>query len=136
MRRLPRLYITTVLVLLLTSMAPGGPRAAKKSAPGTNGAYRGEFRGGIEGNATAVVTPAGVTIVGKIVDMKTGKKGTFVAASLGLHEGHFAGVAVAGVKLIKIAGRVEPADGKLIKTQRVFCTLTDGKTASRFFATK
>ena len=135
MQRLARPLLTTVLVLLLTSMAPAVPRA-QKAAAGTNGAYKGVFRGGLQGKATAVVTPVAVTIIGNIEDTKTGKKGTFVTASLSLQDGRFSGIALAGLATVNIAGRVEPADGKLIKTQRVFCTLTDGKNASRFFATK
>jgi hypothetical protein len=106
------------------------------SGPNTDGTYQATFRGGLKGRGTVIVTPTGVTIAGNVVDQRTGRKSLFVTANLGMKHGRFRGPGMAGVNPVQLVGRVEPADGTLIKTQRVICTLTEGSTATRIVAVK
>jgi hypothetical protein len=123
------------IILVLGAIAVGLP-LIPPSAPGTNGTYNAVFRGGLTGKGTIVVTPAGVTIVGQVTDSKTGRKSAFVTTTMGMKRGHFHGTGLAGLNTLQIVGRVEPADGTVIKTHRVICTLTNGTTATRIIATK
>lgn len=137
MRCFARPHLRTALAVALIAGASAIALPIKgKSAPGTQGTYKARIRGGLEGRGTVLVSPLGVTMLGQVKDKANGRKVVFLTTTLVLQNGRFSGTGLAGLKHLKVEGRVEPADGTLIKTQRVFCTLSDGTDATRIVATK
>jgi hypothetical protein len=119
-----RLHFWLVAMISLALIA-GGVSAAKLGTPrGTKGAYDLTFAGGYTGTGNGTVAAKSVTIIGHVVNAKTGASGTLVASNLPLYDGRFAGTGrVLGLD-VTLCGRVQAADGTLVTVPCIFCNVS------------
>ena len=98
------------------------------SGPGTNGSYDIVFSGSFSGTGKLVIGGGKITVFkGTLVD-SDGVKGSLDVPSLPirLDDGRFNATVTAMGKSAALCGRVEPADGKIIKKARLVCAFSTG----------
>lgn len=96
---------------------PGGPA-------GTQGSYKVTCRGSLEGDGRAALGAKSVTINLKLRDAATGDTCYFNAAGVDVENGRFNGVGKLGNDDAPVCGRIEPADGQIVKKDRLCGTVT------------
>jgi hypothetical protein len=113
-------------VATLALAKPGGPA-------GTQGSYDIILGGELQGDGHAVVTPKAVHVNCKVVDRRTGQKGTLKANNLTLDDGRFNGTGTVFGQTVTVSGRVEAPDGTTVKAARLMCNyaITGGGGAGR-----
>lgn len=113
-------YALAVVVCVVCS-PPG--HASKRVPPTVVGAYEIEFRGALTGSGHATVTPTLVNIQGTVRD-EAGNTSAFIATSIPLNNGRFAGTGAAMGRLpVQISGRVDPPSS-ITKSARFSCFFT------------
>jgi hypothetical protein len=119
-----KLQLWVVLIFSLALLA-GGVGSPKAGTPrGTQGSYDLTFASCYTGTGNGVVAAKSVTIIGHVTDVKTGASGTLVASNLALYDGRFSGTGSFSGSTVSLSGRIQAADGKLVKTPCIFCNLS------------
>jgi len=93
---------------------PGTPR-------GTKGAYDLAFAGAYSGTGNGIVAAKSMTIIGHVTNTKTGITGKLVASHLALYDGRFNGTGRVSGVTVTLSGRVQAADGNLVRIPCIFC---------------
>jgi hypothetical protein len=129
-----RYRLTILLVLILAVLGLGTQLSARSgNNPGIDGDYSVVFKGCFQGAGEARVVGKGKKIVylrGDLTDTTDGKVGQFKVMNLDFNvDGRFSGAGTfnktAGKKYdVNLVGRLEPADGVVIKKARIICTFT------------
>ncbi|MGC4031148.1 MAG: hypothetical protein QM754_05295 [Tepidisphaeraceae bacterium] len=110
-------------VLLVGILAVGTIAHAKSgSRPGTKGTYAVKFHGSFAGEASAKVNPDHVALSGDLHDAN-GATVTLDAKKLKLDDSRFSGTGTVNGQSVDITGRVDAAEGGVLKIARIVITV-------------
>jgi hypothetical protein len=119
--------VRTLLPWMLTSLLTAAAavhaqtRVPVPPPPSVVGAYEVRIGGYYTGTGTAAVGSV-VNINVPRIEGEGGETGTLVVTNLELRNGRFRGTGTIAGRTITIAGRVDPPDGRVLKTARLSAT--------------
>lgn len=122
------------LGVLLSVLAIGVAAHAKPgSRPGTKGTYALKFTGAFQGTGSAKVNPDHIKLSGDLWDAN-GTAVTLEANKLKLDDGRLDGTGTIGGQPADITGRVDAAEGGVVKVARLIITVQtkDGRFCRGF----
>lgn len=117
-----RISKPAIACLLIAIASSAVLRGQVDPSPRINGAYKVTARGAYEGSGNAAVGAKAVTLTLHLKNVETGEAGTLVAPNMEMSEGRFKGTGSLGAVTVAISGRVDPADGGVVKRARITAT--------------